>query len=245
MPNLKSIPGVTGGNSREHRVRSFLSRMPAEASRLLLSATPDEGKPFTLWEWSRAEVNEDLAPVVLMVLADHMESTEESEVAGLLAFVDKGDRVLASMVLKDRERDAATIATDSRLGLGTSPKDQVLQQMQQNERMHKLYIAGQATLQEQSFKLVDRVAKMNERLVEKLTEADQRIAEKEAELDAMAGMVRDAAAEAERATSEGGGGIDRAIATLMKVLPLVSAPRSLPRTPPAPTPPPAEGEPGA
>ncbi len=239
MPaNLKTVPGVNSGNSRETRVRNFINRMPGQAVRLVLSAEREDAGPMVLLDWPREAVVEDLAPVVLQTLQDHMLDTEQLEVVAVLAFVDSADRVCASMTLKDRARDLTQQLQDMPMGLGTSTRDQVAQQMQQNERMHRLYIAGQATLQQHQLAFVDRATGMNERLIERLATLEERLSEKEAELDALAAMVREHAAAAERAINENetGGGIKKGIEILMNMLPLLAGQRALPRHPPSPPP---------
>jgi hypothetical protein len=205
--------------------------MPPLSVRLVLSVEREDAPPMVLLDWPKEAVSEDLAPVILQSLQDHMSDTEESEVTGALAFVDAGGRVTASMVLKDRARDLAQQLTESPLGLGTSTKDQILQQMQQNERMHRLYIAGNATLQANSFAFVDRATGLNEKLLDRLATLEERLAEKEAELDAMAAMVREHAAAAEAAVRENetGGGVKKGIEILMSMLPLLAGQRALPR----------------
>ncbi len=242
--NLRTVPGVTGGNSRESRVRNFINRMPAEAARLVLSAEREDAKPLVLMEWSKEQCHEDLAPQVLQTLQDHMEDVEEPEVVGTLAWVDVGGRVLASMVLKDRARDLAAELTNDPMRLGTSTKDQLAQQMAQNERMHRLYIAGQATLQANQLAFVDRATGFNDRLLRRLSAMEDKLVEKEAELEAMAAMVRQYAAAAEQAVSESGdetSGLKKGIEILTQLWPMLQAaraPRELPRqTPPASDPP--------
>lgn len=231
--NMRHVAGVTGGNSREHRVRTFLSRKPDAAVRLQLSADREDAKPLLLVEWPIAAVSEDLAPLVLQALQDHMLDVEEPEVSGTLAFVDDAGRVVASMVLKDRARDLADELTNDPMGLGTGTKSQLLQQMNQNERMHKLYIAGQATLQANQLQFVDRATGFNEKLLRRLSTLEERLAEKEAELDAMAQMVREYAGAAEAAVKESDGdGLQKGIAILTQLFPLIQGMKSLPRAAP-------------
>jgi hypothetical protein len=241
---LANVPGVTGGNSRESRVRNFLVRRPEGATRLILRAK-GEDDDVTLMDWPAEAVNEDLAPTVLQILQDHMQDTELDNVEATLSWCSDAGRVLASMVLKDRARDLVDAAANDPLRIDTSAKGQIRQQMEQNERMHRLYIAGQATLQQAQLQFVDRVTKMNETILARNVRLQERIEERENELDAMAGMVREYAATAEAAVSERTeSGVEKGIAVLMQLLPMLAGKRLPAPTPPAPPPrPAAEGEP--
>lgn len=225
--------------SREARIRAFIARVPPGAIRLMLAAQRDEGGPLVLWDVPVEAAVEDAAPLIMQMAMDYLQEAEEHEVTCLLQWVGEADRVLASMPVKVRATEAAAQEMASPMGLDTSPKGQILQQMQQNERMHKVYTMGLATLMANQNQFVDRATGMNERLLDRLTELEERIGEKEAELDAMADLVRKSAAQAEDAIREGGSGaVERGIETLLRMLPLLSGQRALPRQspPPAPTP---------
>ncbi len=58
MPaNLKTVPGVNSGNSRETRVRNFINRMPGQAVRLVLSAEREDAGPIAVTNSCQREVH--------------------------------------------------------------------------------------------------------------------------------------------------------------------------------------------
>ena len=62
---------VQSPNTREHKVRTFLSKPPKRAHKLVMSAAAEEGTSIVLGEWQRDECVPTLSTYILELLEEH------------------------------------------------------------------------------------------------------------------------------------------------------------------------------
>ncbi len=135
------IPGITSGNTREHKIRTFLSKPPQRAKRLVHTASTDEGSPLTLGEWQREEVLPTLSTLIIEQLEEY--ATEMGgAVTSMLTYLDSDARPCTSLVLK---RQANHIASGADLALESVQGDArslVVQAQAQSLLVQRLYLGS-------------------------------------------------------------------------------------------------------
>lgn len=153
----ENLPGINSGNTREHKVRSFLAKPPKLALKLCMLAFVDEGSPVQLHEWQREEVLPALAADILSMLDEHAQEMGGS-VQCTLTYVDEAGKQLGTMVLK---RQASHIAPQDGAELTATvlqgdAKSLVVAAQAQSLQVQRLYLSSMAGVLAASERLANR-----------------------------------------------------------------------------------------
>jgi len=172
MENQESfVHGLNSGNTREHKVRTFLAKPPKRATRLLMAAGAEDGNTIVLGEWQRDEVVPAISVDILERLEEHAKEVGGAVECQLMYF-DKDGQQIQAMMLK---RQASQIESATDLALQSVQGDArslVVQAQVQSLAVQKLYLSSMAQVLNVSQQIAGRANDQAEGFMRRILELE-------------------------------------------------------------------------
>lgn len=135
----------TSGNTRETKVKTFLSKPPKRFVRLVMAAKDEEGDARVLAEWQKEEVRPELTSHILDVLADYATEVGGAVRAHLIYLAADGAEI-TSMLLNLQANKIETPLDAMQASVQGDSRSLVVQAQVQSLAIQKMYLVGAGQL---------------------------------------------------------------------------------------------------